>query len=132
MSGDPQLIDEERRRGRGARSNRVSRYDSLSSEVFDDGWETLGSLDGFETKVQIEQAKSIISSNDSPDLSFDQSINPYRGCEHGCIYCYARPTHAYVNAGVIFPRMAGVIFRHFRQQEGPRARWPSCCLASFP
>lgn len=96
MSGDPQLIDEERRRGRGARSNRVSRYDSLSSEVFDDGWETLGSLDGFETKVQIEQAKSIISSNDSPDLSFDQSINPYRGCEHGCIYCYARPTHAYL------------------------------------
>lgn len=88
--------DAERRRGRGARSNRSSRYDEGKRETFDDGWETLATLDAFRTDVMDERAKSIIATNDSPDLSFDQSINPYRGCEHGCIYCYARPTHAYL------------------------------------
>ena len=88
--------DAERRRGRGARSNRSSRYDAGKREGFDDGWETLATLDAFRTDVRDERAKSIIATNDSPDLSFDQSINPYRGCEHGCIYCYARPTHAYL------------------------------------
>lgn len=96
MSGNLNFVDEQRRRGRGARSNRASRFDKLSAEAFDDGWESLASLDAFRTSVKAEQAKGIISSNDSPDLSFDQSINPYRGCEHGCIYCYARPTHAYL------------------------------------
>ncbi len=96
MADAADIIDEERRRGRGARSNRASRYDRQSSESFDDGWETLGSLGAFNTVVRDERAKSIISTNDSPDLSFDQSINPYRGCEHGCVYCYARPTHAYL------------------------------------
>lgn len=96
MTIDQTIVDEERRRGRGARSNRASRYDTLSNATYDDGWETLGTLDRFQTTVQTEQAKSIISTNDSPDISFDQSINPYRGCEHGCIYCYARPTHAYL------------------------------------
>ncbi|MBN9280638.1 MAG: PA0069 family radical SAM protein, partial [Hyphomicrobium sp.] len=88
--------DAERRRGRGARSNRSSRYDEGKREAFDDGWETLATLETFRTDVMDEHAKSIIATNDSPDLSFDQSINPYRGCEHGCIYCYARPTHAYL------------------------------------
>ena len=88
--------DSERRRGRGARSNRSSRYDSGKREEVDDGWETLATLDAFRTEVMEERAKSIISTNDSPDLNFSQSINPYRGCEHGCIYCYARPTHAYL------------------------------------
>jgi DNA repair photolyase len=96
MTEGQHAIDAERRRGRGARSNRASRYDALSGESFDDGWETLATLDEFRTEVQEERARSIISSNDSPDLSFDQSINPYRGCEHGCVYCYARPTHAYL------------------------------------
>lgn len=83
---------------RGASSNPVGRFEKTSAEYFDDGWaleeETLPFL---QTTVFPEQAKSIISRNDSPDLGFDQSINPYRGCEHGCIYCYARPSHAYVN-----------------------------------
>ena len=86
----------ERRRGRGARSNKGSRYDSELHSDWDDGWETLGTLAAFKTSVHEERAKSIISTNDSPDLSFDQSINPYRGCEHGCIYCYARPGHSYL------------------------------------
>jgi len=97
-SQDPREIkpDSERRRGRGARTNRSSRYDAGKRVEFDDGWETLATLDAFKTDVMDERAKSIIATNDSPDLSFDQSINPYRGCEHGCIYCYARPTHAYL------------------------------------
>lgn len=88
--------DADRRRGRGARSNRSSRYDEGKRVAFDDGWESLATLEAFRTDVMDERAKSIIATNDSPDLSFDQSINPYRGCEHGCIYCYARPTHAYL------------------------------------
>jgi len=96
MPDDPTLIDSERRRGRGARSNRVGRFESELREAFDDGWESLGELEPFQTQVQRETAKSIIASNDSPDIGFDQSINPYRGCEHGCVYCYARPTHAYL------------------------------------
>ena len=98
------IVEENLRRGRGARSNRSSRFDVDSRADFDDGWETLGTLDAFRTTVHAETAKSIISTNDSPDLSFDQSINPYRGCEHGCIYCYARPTHSYLghSAGLDF------------------------------
>jgi DNA repair photolyase len=71
---------------------------------FDDGWETLAELGPWRTEIRKETAKSIIATNDSPDLSFDQSINPYRGCEHGCIYCYARPTHCYLghSAGLDF------------------------------
>ena len=92
----PELIAEALRRGRGARSNRSGRYDTEKRETFDDGWESLAGLEAVRTEVREERAKSIISTNDSPDLSFDQSINPYRGCEHGCIYCYARPTHAWL------------------------------------
>jgi DNA repair photolyase len=98
------LVDPERRRGRGARSNRVGRFEPQARETFDDGWEALGELAPFKTEVYRETAKSIIASNDSPDISFDQSINPYRGCEHGCIYCFARPTHCYLghSAGLDF------------------------------
>ena len=81
--------------GRGARTNSSGRFERFAREAFDDGWagEEIAPL---ETIVTPELAKSIISTNQSPDISFDQSINPYRGCEHGCIYCYARPNHAYV------------------------------------
>ena len=98
------LVDPERRRGRGARSNRVGRFEPQARETFDDGWDALGELAPFKTEVYRETAKSIIASNDSPDISFDQSINPYRGCEHGCIYCFARPTHCYLghSAGLDF------------------------------
>ena len=96
MAEEPIPIDSERRRGRGARSNHVGRFESELREAFDDGWESLSELEPFKTQVHHETAKSIIARNDSPDIGFDQSINPYRGCEHGCIYCYARPTHAYL------------------------------------
>lgn len=85
----------ERRRGRGAVSNASGRYEPHARVVFDDGWQSLEELPPFKTIVQEERARRIITRNDSPDIGFDRSINPYRGCEHGCIYCYARPTHAY-------------------------------------
>lgn len=81
--------------GRGARSNASGRYERFALEAFDDGW-SAEDVRPLETIVTPETAKSIISSNQSPDVSFERSINPYRGCEHGCIYCYARPNHAYV------------------------------------
>lgn len=92
------------RRGRGARSNHGGRFEAESREDFDDGWEGLGDLDVFKTEVQEETARTIITRNDSPDISFDRSINAYRGCEHGCVYCYARPTHCYLghSAGLDF------------------------------
>ncbi len=93
-----------RRRGRGSVSNRSGRFEAQNRFEADDGWESLGDLEPFRTMVQEERAKSIISSNTSPDIGFDQSINPYRGCEHGCVYCYARPTHAFLglSAGLDF------------------------------
>ena len=98
------MIDAERRRGRGAQSNHTGRFESERRIGFDDGWEGLGELEALRAEVYEEPARSIITRNKSPDISFDQSINPYRGCEHGCIYCYARPTHCYLghSAGLDF------------------------------
>jgi len=89
-------IDPDRRRGRGAQSNKSGRFERLQAETFDDGWQSLDELPPFKTDVQAEKARVIITRNDSPDIGFDRSINPYRGCEHGCSYCFARPTHAYM------------------------------------
>src|SRR5438046_330826 len=83
-------------RGRGARDNRSGRYEKEVRSLFDDGWNGLEDLPPLKTTVFEETAKAIITRNQSPDISFDRSINPYRGCEHGCSYCYARPTHAYM------------------------------------
>jgi DNA repair photolyase len=87
----------ETQRQRGALSQIPGRFETEARDPFDDGWaredEPLGPL---QTTVTVERARSIISRNDSPDIPFDQSINPYRGCEHGCIYCYARPSHSYL------------------------------------
>ena len=93
MKEEMTLVEAARRRGRGARSNRSGRFESARREAFDDGWDNLNELEPFRTHVHDEVAKSIISRNTSPDIGFEYSINPYRGCEHGCIYCYARPTH---------------------------------------
>ncbi len=89
-------MDFQVRHGRGARSNVTGRYEQEKRDYFDDGWDTMDALADLKTYVQTEHAKSIITHNDSPDLSFDQSLNPYRGCEHGCSYCYARPMHAFL------------------------------------
>src|SRR6185312_8240326 len=84
-------------RGRASRSNDSSRYDAFTRGAFDDGWtDDDGEPAQLETELLVDRARTIISRNDSPDIGFDRSINPYRGCEHGCIYCYARPTHAYL------------------------------------
>jgi len=97
-------IDKERRRGRGTLSNMSGRYEPLARIAFDDGWQSLEELPPFKTEVQADVTRKIITRNDSPDISFDRSINPYRGCEHGCVYCFARPTHAYLglSAGLDF------------------------------
>jgi DNA repair photolyase len=86
----------ERRRGRGAQSNASGRYEVSARVAFDDGWQSLEELPPFKTTISIDTSRKVIAHNDSPDLGFDRSINPYRGCEHGCIYCFARPTHAYL------------------------------------
>jgi len=83
-------------KGRGALSNPPGRFDKLTKEFEHDGWYEEEQSDKLETIMTAEPARSIISRNDSPDIGFSQSINPYRGCEHACPYCYARPSHAYV------------------------------------
>ncbi|OHV22880.1 MULTISPECIES: PA0069 family radical SAM protein [Rhizobium] len=97
-------IEVDRRRGRGAGLNPTGRFEAQQRETFDDGWQTLEELPPFKTDVQIEKPRTAITRNESPDIGFDRSINPYRGCEHGCIYCFARPTHAYMglSAGLDF------------------------------
>lgn len=86
------------RPGRGAGSNPHNRFARRRREAFDDGWQhELEELPPLETTLRAERAASIISRNQSPDVPFEQSINPYRGCEHGCVYCFARPSHAYLD-----------------------------------
>ena len=87
----------EARKGRGATSNRAGRYERHAGAACDDGWGNLEEpLDKLQTIVQADHSRTVITRNASPDLGFDRSINAYRGCEHGCAYCYARPTHAFL------------------------------------
>lgn len=83
------------RHGRGSVTNSSGRFEPQAREAFDDGW-VQDELPPFRTETSMETARTIITRNDSPDIPFDRSINPYRGCEHGCSYCYARPSHAYL------------------------------------
>jgi len=95
------------RRGRGALSNRVGRFESRQHVDIDDGWQVLTETDtDRRTQWRDDKAKHVITRNRTPDLHFDRSINPYRGCEHGCVYCYARPSHAFLghSAGLDFER----------------------------
>src|SRR6187401_3613488 len=89
-------IPRDRRRGRGTLSNVSGRYEPIARIAFDDGWQSLEELPPFATTVSVDSTRKIITRNESPDISFDRSINPYRGCEHGCVYCFARPSHAYL------------------------------------
>jgi DNA repair photolyase len=90
-----QLRPLEPRRGRGALSNRTGRFEPQQREAIEDGWSE-APAGPFKTEVTLERAKTVITRNESPDIAFDRSINPFRGCEHGCVYCFARPTHAYM------------------------------------
>lgn len=83
-------------KGRGAITNPDCRYDDRTRESVDDGWFAGEEVPALKTTVLLDATRSIITRNDSPDVPFSQSINPYRGCEHGCIYCFARPSHAYL------------------------------------
>jgi len=125
-------------KGRGATLNLSGRHESLRREAFDDGWDTAGSASAEtcaavpaaarspRTVIHLEQARSIVSRNESPDLRFSQSVNPYRGCEHGCIYCYARPTHARLSLSpgldfetqIFVKRNAAALLRDALQQPG--------------
>lgn len=100
------IIPDRARKGRGAVSNRSGRFELLAGVKTDDGWHTGEDLaaEKLRTTVTDEHPKTIIATNQSPDIPFARSINPYRGCEHGCVYCYARPTHAYhgLSAGLDF------------------------------
>ncbi|MCY3744756.1 MAG: PA0069 family radical SAM protein [Acidobacteria bacterium] len=120
--------------GRGAVSNPAGRFEALREEAFDDGWDSRDPPpERVPTEVIIDRTKSIIARNDSPDIPFDRSINPYRGCEHGCIYCFARPSHAYLgfSPGLDFetkivakPEAAGLLRRELRKrgyEVGPLA-----------
>jgi DNA repair photolyase len=88
-------VEVDRRRGRGASANPEGRFEPVRREGFDDGWDLEDELPSLPTEVIVEKPRTIIARNDSPDIGFDRSINPYRGCEHGCSYCFARPTHAF-------------------------------------
>ncbi|WP_435259660.1 PA0069 family radical SAM protein [Thioclava sp. FR2] len=94
---DPSLKRGQKVRARGAGSNRSGRFEAHELVAFDDGWAGEEEDHLLRTEVRTEVPRSALSYNKSPDLPFDRSINPYRGCEHGCIYCFARPTHACLN-----------------------------------
>ncbi len=111
------MVRAQARRGRGAISNAPGRFEPLGRETLDDGWETLAAEPPpLRTTVTLDASRTIITRNDSPDVPFERSINPYRGCEHGCIYCFARPTHAFLglSPGLDFES------RLFVKPEAPR------------
>jgi DNA repair photolyase len=97
MSDQRSILPGQRLRGRGTDSNRAGRFEATTSVAYDDGWDIPEEETVVRTEVRLERPRSAITYNRSPDLPFDRSINPYRGCEHGCVYCYARPTHAFLN-----------------------------------
>ena len=116
------------RRGRGATHNPANRFDALRDSAFDDGWGTLGAEFGalapLATTLTQDRSRSALSWNGSPDLGFDRAVNPYRGCEHGCVYCYARPSHAWLgySPGLDFetrltfkPEIASLLERELRK-----------------
>ncbi len=98
------LVAQANRRGRGAVSNHSGRFEANERVPVDDGWALEPDAKPFRTHVVAENARKIITRNQSPDIAFDRSINPYQGCEHGCVYCFARPTHSYygLSAGLDF------------------------------
>lgn len=119
------------RRGRGAVSNPAGRFERTRSVAVADGWETDPEIpEHIATEVRPERARSIITRNRSPDVPFDRSINPYRGCEHGCVYCYARPAHAYVDMSpgldfetkLLFKADAAALLRRELARDGYRCR----------
>jgi DNA repair photolyase len=97
MSDEGSILPGQRPRGRGADSNRAGRFEATCTVACDDGWDIPEEDRPVRTEIRLERPLSALSFNRSPDLPFDRSINPYRGCEHGCIYCYARPSHAFLN-----------------------------------
>ena len=96
MSEEREIVDAAARRGRGALTNRSGRFEAAQAVAVDDGWGSLDAIAPVRTEIVTERPRRIITRNASPDLPFDRSINPYRGCEHGCVYCFARPTHAFL------------------------------------
>jgi DNA repair photolyase len=129
-TGPEDALPDRARKGRGAVSNRVSRFEPHGREAVDDGWSSTAATDPddelppLRTTVAIDSTRTIIARNNSPDIPFDQSINPYRGCEHGCVYCFARPTHAFLglSPGLDFetkllmkPDSAALLDRELRQ-----------------
>jgi DNA repair photolyase len=120
------ILQGQRARARGALENATGRYEGTSRVGFDDGWQIEETDRLIKTEVRAEVPRSAITYNTSPDIPFDRSINPYRGCEHGCIYCFARPTHAYLNLspGLDFetrliarPGMARVLDKELRAKS---------------
>ena len=97
MTQGESILPGQRLRARGADSNRAGRFEGAGREAFYDGWDIPEEDRLVATEVRLERPRSAITYNRSPDLPFDRSINPYRGCEHGCVYCYARPSHAFLN-----------------------------------
>lgn len=115
-------------KGRGARSNASGRYENLREEDFDDGWTGDDAAAApLRTSLTPERARKIITRNDSPDVGFDRSINPYRGCEHGCVYCYARPAHAWMGLS------PGLDFESklFFKPESPRLLEQELCARRY-
>jgi DNA repair photolyase len=118
-------IDEARRKARGAQSNASGRYEPVREDV-QDGWDIDEERAAFVTEVSEERPRSVITRNSSPDIPFDRSLNPFRGCEHGCTYCFARPTHAYLglSPGLDFesklvarPKAAEVLEKELRRKS---------------